>query len=108
MAALIGTTSDRKTTSSSSSDSPTTMMPNGTSAELSFSATSTPTAVLPVTAMLAPVCFWMAPAWPRMSVTRCWVAIADGAVVGTTWMRAYLLSALIPADGGLDDAGLPA
>src|ERR1700760_4550932 len=59
IAALTGTTSERKTASSNSKDRPTTMIPNGTSAELSLRATSTPTAVLPVTAIVAPVCLWI-------------------------------------------------
>ncbi len=97
IAAFTGTISDRNTASNSSSDRPTTMMPNGTSAELSFSATSTPTAVLPVTEICAPVLALIAAASSRMSRTTVCVWVAAGAVDGTAWISAALLSALTRA-----------
>src|ERR1700761_9774287 len=91
-AALTGTRNDRNTIMSRSSESPTTTAAKGASAEDSFAETSTLIAVVPVTATLAPVACSIAPAWPRISVTRLAVALAEGAVAGTTW-----ISAAVPA-----------
>jgi hypothetical protein len=64
------------------------MPANGSSAAESRAETSTSIAVVPVTATVAPVAWLMAVAWSRMEVTRVAVAAADGALAGTTSIRA--------------------
>ena len=79
----MGTAIDRKTMASRISDSPTTTMPNGTSAALSWSETSIATAVCPVT---------------RMSVTLSCCSHVDSCA-RRRWTRSAVCGSLCPHCG---------